>query len=180
MFAQSMVFAGLLCAAPPAADGPRLEKGLEVRWAGTFTEASFRPGVRAVRTYDVDTRLFVLDTGEYGAEVLLFTRVFLKPDRKSAEPPAGIVRLELARVDPRGKVQVLPSPADPDNPEPKARPWPPVQLQGLPAHEAGFFFEFPDKPLKPGSPGPARTRAARSPTGRRPTPTASAANRPSS
>jgi hypothetical protein len=150
MFAQSMVFAGLLCAAPPAADGPRLEKGLEVRWAGTFTEASFRPGVRAVRTYDVDTRLFVLDTGEYGAEVLLFTRVFLKPDRKSAEPPAGIVRLELARVDPRGKVHVLPSPADPDNPTPKARPWPPVQLQGLPAHEAGFFFEFPDKPLRPG------------------------------
>jgi peroxiredoxin len=150
MFAQAMVFAGLLCAAPPAADGPRLEKGLEVRWAGTFTEATFRPGVRAVRTYDVDTRLFVLDAGEYGAEVLLFTRVFLKPDRKSADPPAGIVRLELARVDPKGKVQVLPSPADPDNPDPKVRPWPPVQLQGLPAHEAGFFFEFPDKPLKPG------------------------------
>src|SRR4029453_11705670 len=70
--------------------------------------------------------------------------------RKATEPPAGIVRLELVRVDPKGKVLVLPSPADPDNPVPRARPWPPVQLTGLPAHEAGLFFEFPDKPLKPG------------------------------
>jgi peroxiredoxin len=150
MFAQSIVI-GLLLAAPPEGPaGPRLEKGLELRWAGTFTEASFRPGVRAVRTYDVDTRLFVLDTGEYGADAVLFTRVFLKPDRTSPDPPPGIVRLELARIDPQGKVRVIPSPADPDNPDPKARPWPPVQLQGLPSREAGFFFEFPDKPLKPG------------------------------
>jgi peroxiredoxin len=151
MFAQSMIVTGLLLAAPPAAaDGPRFEKGLEVRWVGTFTEASFRPGVRAVRTYDVDTRLFVLDTGDHGADAILFTRVFLKPDRPAPEPPAGVVRLEYVRIDPKGKVKVLPSPADPDNPAPKARPWPPVQLQGLPTHEAGYFFEFPDKPLKPG------------------------------
>ena len=151
MFAQSLVFAGLVLAAPPAAGtGPRLEKGLEVQWSGTFTEATFRPGVRAVRTYDVDTRLFVVATGDYGAEAVLFTRVFLKPDRKATEPPAGIVRLELVRIDPRGKVLVLPSPADPDNPTPRARPWPPVQLTGLPAYEAGMFFEFPDRPLKTG------------------------------
>jgi peroxiredoxin len=151
MFTQSLVFAGLVLAAPPeAGTGPKLEKGLEVQWTGTFTEASFRPGVRAVRTYDVQTRLFVLDTGDYGAEAVLFTRVFLKPDRKSMEPPAGVVRLELVRIDPKGKVSVLPSPADPDNPAPKARPWPPVQLSGLPTHEAGVFFEHPDKPLKPG------------------------------
>jgi peroxiredoxin len=151
MFAQSIVVAGLLLAAPPEGPaGPKLEKGLEVRWTGMFTEASFRPGVRAVRTYDIDTRVFVLDTGEYGADAVLFTRVFLKPDRTSPDPPAGIVRLDLVRIDPQGKVRVIPSPADPDNPDPKARPWPPVQLQGLPSHEAGFFFEFPDKPLKPG------------------------------
>jgi hypothetical protein len=150
MFAQTLVAAGLLLAAPPDPGGPKLEKGLEVRWAGTFTEASFRPGVSAVRHYDVDTRLFVLDTGEHGADAVLFTRVFLKPDRKTTDPPAGVVRLDLVRIDPRGRVSVLPSPADPDNPAPKARPWPPVQLQGLPAHEAGIFFEHPDKPLKAG------------------------------
>src|SRR5262245_63350396 len=99
MFTQSLLFAGLVLAAPPAAGaGPKLEKGLEVRWAGTFTEASFRPGVRAIRTYDVDTRLFVLDTGDYGAEAVLFTRVFLKPDGKTTEPPAGIVRLAQVRI----------------------------------------------------------------------------------
>ncbi|HKB02307.1 MAG TPA: hypothetical protein VKD90_08810 [Gemmataceae bacterium] len=150
MFAQTLVAAGLLLGAPPEAGGPKLEKGLEVRWAGTFTEASFRPGVSAVRHYDVDTSLFVLDTGEHGADAVLFTRVFLKADRKAAGPPAGVVRLELVRIDPRGRLSVLPSPADPDNPAPKARPWPLVQLQGLPAHEAGMFVEHPDKPLKPG------------------------------
>src|SRR5438067_866343 len=102
MFTQSLVVAGLVLAAPPAAgNGPKLEKGLEVLWTGTFTEATFRPGVRALRTYTVDTRLFVLDAGDYGAEAILFTRVFLKPDRKSTEPPAGVVRLELVRIDPK-------------------------------------------------------------------------------
>jgi hypothetical protein len=151
MFAQSIVFAGFLLAAPPVDGvGPRLEKGLEVRWAGSFTEASFRPGVSSLRNYDVDTRLFVVNTGDYGAEAILFTRVFLKPDRKTTESPAGVVRLDLVRIDPLGKVQVLPSPADPDNPEPKARPWPQVQLQNLPVYEAGLFFEHPDKALKVG------------------------------
>lgn len=150
MFAQTLVITGLLFGAPPP-EGPRLEKGLEVRWAGTFSEASFRPGVRASRTYDVDTRLFVLDASEDGADAVLFTRIFQKPDRKSAEPPAGVVRLDMVFINPRGQVQLLPSPADPDNPDPKRRPWPLVQLQGLPAQEAGLFFEFPDKPLKTGS-----------------------------
>ncbi|HEX3147223.1 MAG TPA: hypothetical protein VHR66_04025 [Gemmataceae bacterium] len=152
MFAQSIVFAGFLLAAPPADGvGPRLEKGLEVRWAGSFTEASFRPGVSSLRKYDVDTRLFVVNTGDYGAEAILFTRVFLKPDRKTVETPGGVVRLDLVRIDPMGKVQILPSPADPDNPEPRARAWPQVQLQNLPVHEAGLFFEYPDKPLKIGT-----------------------------
>jgi peroxiredoxin len=150
MFAQTLVITGFLIGAPPP-EGPRLEKGLEVRWTGTFSEASFRPGVRASRTYDVDTRLFVLDAGEDGAEAILFTRVFQKPDRKSSEPPTGVVRLDMVHINPRGLVQLLPSPADPDNPEPKRRPWPLVQLQGLPTQEAGMFFEFPDKPLKTGS-----------------------------
>jgi peroxiredoxin len=60
------------------------------------------------------------------------------------------VRLDMVRIDPRGRVSNLPSPADPDNPSKKARPWPLIQLQGLPSHEAGMLFEQPDKPLKPG------------------------------
>src|SRR5262245_16866447 len=147
MFAHTLI-AGLVLAAPPEAAGPRLEKGLEVRWAGTFTEASFRPGVRTVRTYDVDTRLLVLDTGDHGADAVLFTRVFLNSDHKG--PPSGVVRLELVRIDPRGKLSVLSSPADHDNPSPKPRPWPLVRLEGLPSPQGGMFVEFPDKPLKVG------------------------------
>jgi hypothetical protein len=152
MYSQSLLIAGLIIGAPPDAkpQGPHLEKGLEVLWKGTFTEASFRPGVRGIRTYDVETRLFVLDTGDYGADAILFTRVFLKPDRKLTEPAAGVVRLDMVQINPKGRVQLMPSPADPDNPDAKLRPWPSVQLQGLPTQEAGMFFEFPEKELKLG------------------------------
>ncbi len=152
MFAQSL-FLGLALAAPPPSDaplGPRLDKGLELRWAGTFTEASFRPGVRTLKNYEVETRLLVFESGDFGADGVLCTRVSLKPDRKPAEPTTPVVRLDLVRVDPHGKVQILPSPADVDNPTPKARPFPAVQLQALPMSESGLFVEFPDKPAKPG------------------------------
>ena len=96
MYSQTLVFAALLLGGPPEPpNGPRLEKGLEVRWTGTFTEASFRPGVRAIRNYDVDTRLFVIDTGEHGAdaeqsqmalhEVLLHSKL----ERSGAAPRQG-------------------------------------------------------------------------------------------
>ncbi len=150
MFSQTLILATVLLGAPPEATGPHLEKGLEVRWTGTFSEATFRPGVRARRIYDVDTRLFVLETGDFGADAVLFTRVFLKPEGVSKELPTGVVRLDLVKISPNGKVQSLPSPADPDNPDPKLMPWPYVQLQGLPTSEAGVFFEFPEKPLKTG------------------------------
>ena len=155
MFAQTLVWAGLVLGAPPEPTGPRLEKGLEVLWTGTFTEASFRPGVRAIRAYDVDTRLLILDTGDHGADAVLFTRVFLKPDRKTTEPPAGIVRLDLVRIDPRGRVAVLPSPADPDNPTPKTRPWPSVQLQGAADTRPGCSLSTPTNRSRSGSSGRA-------------------------
>jgi hypothetical protein len=150
MFTHTLLLAALGVGAPPEAPGPRLEKGLELRWAGTFTEAGFRPGVRSLKTYDVEVRLLVTETGDFGSDGAIATRVTLKPDRKPTELPAPVIRLELVRIDPHGRVQVLPSPLDTDNPSPKVRPWPSVDLQGLPSHEAGMFAEFPDKPLKPG------------------------------
>ena len=145
MYAQTLILVGLLSGdSLPELTGPKLEKGLEVRWAGQFTEASFIPGVRTVRAYDVETRLLVLAVDENGTDVALFTRVFLKQIGKTTEAPAGAVRLELARVDRKGRVTAVPSPADPDNPAPKAKPWPAVKLQGLPYYEAGMFLELPD------------------------------------
>lgn len=145
MYAQALLLTTMWIAAPPPElSGPKLEKGLEVRWTGQFTEASFIPGVRTVRAYDVETRMLVFSVDENAADVALFTRVFLKPTGKSSELPAGAVRMELARVDRKGHVLTVPSPADPDNPNPKTQPWPPVQLQGLPYYEAGMFLEIPD------------------------------------
>ena len=83
---QTLLLAALGLGAPPESPGPRLEKGLELRWAGTFTEASFRPGVKALRTYDVETRLLILETGDFGADGALATRVSWKADRKPAAP----------------------------------------------------------------------------------------------
>ncbi|WP_020472917.1 TlpA family protein disulfide reductase [Zavarzinella formosa] len=151
MYAQTLLLTSLLIGAPPLEiTSPRMEKGLEVRWVGQFTEASFVPGVRTVRAYDVDTRMLVLSVDEHGTDVALFTRVFLKPTGKGIEERAGAVRMELARVDRKGHALAVPSPADPDNPEPKAKPWPVVQLQGLPYHEAGIFLELPEGKAKTG------------------------------
>ena len=146
MHAQTFFLLSLVIGAPPLElTGPRLEKGQEVRWTGQFTEASFVPGVRTVRAYDVETRMLVLAVDENGSDVALFTRVFLKPTGKGGiEERSGAVRMELARVDRKGLALSVPSPADPDNPSPKARPWPAVALQGLPYHEAGIFVELPE------------------------------------
>lgn len=151
MHASTLFLMTLAVGAPPLElTGPRLEKGLEVRWTGQFTEASFVPGVRTVRAYDVETRLLVLGVDENGADVALFTRVNLKPTGKGVQERAGAVRMELARVDPKGRPMAVPSPADPDNPEPKARPWPVVPLQGLPYHEAGIFLDLPEGKARTG------------------------------
>lgn len=145
MYAQTFLILSLLAGAPPIElTGPRLEKGLEVRWKGQFTEASFVPGVRTVRAYDVDTLMLVVGVDENGSDVALFTRIFLKPNAgERAVARSGAVRMELARVDKNGLALSVPSPADPDNPSPKAKPWASVQLQGLPYHEVGMFVDIP-------------------------------------
>ena len=114
MHAQTFFLLSLVIGAPPLElTGPRLEKGQEVRWTGQFTEASFVPGVRTVRAYDVETRMLVLAVDENGSDVALFTRVFLKPTGKGGiEERSGAVRMELARVDRKGLALSVPSPAD--------------------------------------------------------------------
>lgn len=150
MHTSAWFLTALVMSVPPENSGPTLEKGLEVRWTGTFSEATLRPGVRATRLYDVETRLFVYDVGEHGADAALFTRVYVKPDRPRPEPSPGVVRLELVQIGPKGQVRILPSPADSEHPDPRLQPWPAVPLQALPTHEAGMFLEFPKDPIRPG------------------------------
>ena len=153
MFAQTLLIAGLVLGAPPEPSGPRLEKGLEVRWAGTFTEANFRPGVRAVRNYDVDTRLFVLDTGDYGADAVLFTPRLPeartqehRAARRRRSPRHGADRSAgpACRCCPRRPIRTT---QDAKAAAVAAR----SNFKALPTHEAGMFVEHPDKPLKTGA-----------------------------
>lgn len=138
----SLLMLGSLLSTPPEPQ-PVLPKGLEIRWSGSYTEATYRPGVRAFRGYDVELFLYVIDSNDTRAEVALFSRIFAKPDPRSKEPPPGVVRIELARVDKSGAISRIFSPYDTDAPK-ETRPWPLVPLQGLPVYEAGVILELPE------------------------------------
>ncbi|MEZ6138948.1 MAG: hypothetical protein R3B84_00110 [Zavarzinella sp.] len=132
----------VLGATPPEITKPVLEKGLEIRWVGTFTEAGLLPSVRTVRKYQVDTRVFVINVDEQGATVAIMNRIEMEADR-SQRPGASVVRLDLGHISPKGVLSRIPSPADPDAKEQEKAPWPSVPLDGLPIYEGGMFFPLP-------------------------------------
>ena len=148
---------GMLMGAPPsvpidAVPAPHLEKGLELIWRGTFSEAILRPNVRAFRNYEVETRLFVVDCDDVAADVALFTLIKLKPDLKTIPEPQPIIRLELARVESNGKIWLLSGDSlslAPDKRVPL--PLPLISMEGLPTFEPAVFMHFPvSKQLKLG------------------------------
>jgi hypothetical protein len=156
MSIQAWMLTSLLMGAPPAtpvdaAPAVRLEKGVEIDWRGHFSEAILRPNVRAFRTYEVETWAFVVDVTEAGADVAQFTSITLQPDRKALPRPASIVRLELCRVDPTGKLSLLPldSLSLPPN-QRKPAPLPLMAMEGLPTFETSLFINLPAGKLKLG------------------------------
>ena len=156
MSIHGWMLTGLLLGATPVAAAEkapiaRLEKGLEIVWRGTFSEAVLRPNVRAFRAYEIETRVFVMDVCPQGTDIALFTSIKFKPDVKVTPEPVPIVRLELARVDPQGKLSLLPASALMEMPE-KRKPiaWPLMPLEGLPTLEPSLFVAFPTENLKPG------------------------------
>jgi hypothetical protein len=89
---------------------PRLRRGLELVYTGTYTEESLIPRVQFQRHYRLETTLFVLDANPKQAEVAIMTALDRKDERQgivqAAHPaPGGSIRLELARVDPQGPVR---------------------------------------------------------------------------
>jgi hypothetical protein len=111
---SACMLTGLLIGATPSApaDGAavvKLDKGAEITWRGSFSEAIIRPNVRAFRAYEVETRAFVLDVSEQSADVAIFTLIKLKPDVKTVPEPPPVARLELLRIDSRGHSQLLPA-----------------------------------------------------------------------
>ncbi len=86
---------------------PRLGRGQELVYTGTFVEETQGKSVQFSRTYLLETRLFVLDTASTATEAALFTVLRERgarpgPGGKPAEPNS--VRLEVIRFGPRGQL----------------------------------------------------------------------------
>jgi peroxiredoxin len=129
----------------------KLDKGAEINWRGSFSEAIIRPNVRAFRAYEVETRAFVLDVSDKGADVAVFTLIKLKPDVKIVPEPPPIARVELLRIDSRGNSLSLPADSLAlAHEKRKPNPLPPMTLEGLPTIDAALFVPLPDGQLQPG------------------------------
>jgi peroxiredoxin len=90
---------------------PRLQRGQELVYRGTFTEEGLGQGVQFNRAYRLESRIFVLNTLAGGLDVALYTVLSLRmhrPERK-LEPEPSSVRLELASISLQGKIT-----SDPD------------------------------------------------------------------
>jgi peroxiredoxin len=126
-------------AQPPSAavdlPGPRLLRGQELVYSGSFIEESTSKRVQSTRKYRVDSRVFVLEAGPHGLDIALFT--VIKPSLAARRPAGEIVpiavSLECGRVDPQGRLTLTS--------EDKLT----VPLDGPATIEMGAFVEWPKK-----------------------------------
>jgi peroxiredoxin len=89
---------------------PRLNRGQELVYRGSFDEEVLGKGVQFKRGYRLENRVFVLDSPARGLDVAILTVLKLKsaqPVRGEEAAPSS-VRLELARVDLQGKLTADP------------------------------------------------------------------------
>jgi peroxiredoxin len=114
--------------------GPRLTRGQELVYRGTFEENNLGQGVQCQRTYRLENSLFVLDATARGYDTAVFTmfelRAFRQERGKNAAAPSS-VRLEMARISPQGGVEGL------DGASVVA------PLEGPPTVECGALVEMP-------------------------------------
>ncbi len=117
---------------------PRLGRGQELVYRGTFSEEAASNGVQFSRYYRMESRVFVLDALPRGLDVAFLTTLRGRPAPGARqEPSAASVRLEVARVDLQGRVL------------PEARRSLAVPLEGPPTVECGAFVELPPHRLRP-------------------------------
>jgi hypothetical protein len=85
---------------------PRLNRGQELVYRGSYAEEALGKGVHFSRSYRLESRVFVLETPPRGIDVALHTVLKLRTPRadNSNEPEPSSVRLELAHVDLQGRV----------------------------------------------------------------------------
>jgi hypothetical protein len=112
---------------------PRLNRGQELVYRGSYVEEAAGKGVQFTRSYRLESRIFVLDTPPRGIEVALQTILKLRTPRsergEDSEPSS--VRLEAARVDLQGRITADPGVALA------------VPLDGPATLEYGAFVEVP-------------------------------------
>jgi len=173
MLAAGFLLATLALAGPadPAADDaravppPHLRAGDELAYAGEVVEASERFDNRFRKRYDLEVRLLVLEVGPAHADGALLTRLRPRLDPAIAgpaaavlgtdaarQPPPPTVRVDLVRIDGRGRVSLLvPTAAAPKGlgavldltRHVAAVPLVPLPLDGPPVAEAGFCVPLP-------------------------------------
>ena len=117
----------------------RLERGHELYYRGQFLEESTGSGVQFRRSYRMEVRALVLDANAKGLDLAFFTIV--KKQGSANERGDGencSVRLELAQVDPLGRLTAT-------NPSEFL-----VPLDGPATLESGFFVETPEVPMQTG------------------------------
>jgi peroxiredoxin len=127
---------------PPAEGGdwlvvPRLTKGQELLYRGSFTEEDVGNGVQFQRCYRVEHRVFVLDTPPQGIDAAFLTVLRLRTGAGERHEDAGAssARVELGHVTLQGRV------------EPPQGTSLLVPLDGPPTAECGAFVEVPHNRL---------------------------------
>jgi hypothetical protein len=116
---------------------PRLGRGQELVYKGSFAEESSHQGVQFSRSYRLDSRVFVLAVSPQESEVALYTVLRLRTPQlaRGEEVEPSSIRLELARVDLQGRMA--------GNPGVSLA----VPLDGPATSECGTFVEVPSGKL---------------------------------
>jgi hypothetical protein len=151
----------LTAAAPPgpALPPPAFTPGDEIVYAGEVHEASERIDLPYRRKSAIEVRLFTLAAGPDGADLAVLTSIRPLDDPHVAAAVKGVtgaapdrspaaVRLDLVRVDARGRVRRLAPPPGPPLPltaATESAPPPPPPLDAAPPVEVGMFVPLPEK-----------------------------------
>lgn len=116
---------------------PRLVRGQELFYRGSFTEEALGSRVQFQRSYRVESRFFVLDTPTRGIDLAAMTVLHNRPTRGSrADTTFSSVRLERVIVDLQGKAVLATG-------QPLL-----VPLDSAPTIETGAFVEIPSSKSK--------------------------------
>jgi hypothetical protein len=165
-----LLLTSIVPAAPPdgpVAGPPALTRGDRLPFAGEVTDETDTAGQVSRRAYALDVALFVLDVADAYSDVAVFTQLTRKSDPgvvaaaanvMGTAPDAGatatVSRLELVRIDKRGRVSRLTPPNRPSfkfGPESPVAVLPAVPLDAPPTIELGMIVPLPDIPATVGA-----------------------------